>query len=99
METREKNAPELDLIRSGRNFLGILNDLKRRPEDAAKELGISEDEINSIISGKKEISSDLVNLAIKIWPVNARDFYINRDDCPSGIKIMRAKDSEKSKIK
>ena len=97
METREENAPELDLIRSGRNFLGILNDLKRRPEDAAKELGISEDEINSIISGKKEISSDLVNLAIKIWPVNARDFYINRDDCPSGIKIMRAKDSEKSK--
>ena len=56
METREENIPELDLIRSGRNFLGILNDLKRRPEDAAKELGISEDEINSIISGKKEIS-------------------------------------------
>jgi hypothetical protein len=28
METREENALELDLIRSGRNFLGILNDLK-----------------------------------------------------------------------
>ena len=31
-----------DLKRSGYNFLSLLNDIKRRPEDAAKELGISE---------------------------------------------------------
>ena len=28
------------LIKSGKNFLGLLNDIKRRPEDAAKELEI-----------------------------------------------------------
>ncbi len=37
------------MSKSGKNFLGILNDIKRRPEDAAKELQISLDEINSII--------------------------------------------------
>jgi len=95
--TQEYDISKLDLIRSGKNFLGILNDLKRRPKDAAKELGISEDEINSIISGKKELSSDIVNRAVKIWPVNARDFYIIHDDCYSGVKIMRSNDSEKTK--
>ena len=42
-----------DLKRSGYNFLSLLNDIKRRPEDAAKELEIPLDEINSIIEGKK----------------------------------------------
>ena len=39
----------MEMEKSGKNFLGILNDIKRRPEDAAKELQISLDEINSII--------------------------------------------------
>ena len=30
----------LENKRIGGNFLGILNDIKRRPSDAAKELGI-----------------------------------------------------------
>jgi len=83
-------------LKTGSNFLGILNDIKRRPEDAAKELQISLDEINLIIHGKKSLSSEIVNKAIKIWPVNARDFYVIQDDCPSGIKIMRSEESKKS---
>lgn len=43
---------ELERKRIGSNFLGILNDLKRRPKDAAEELGVSLAEINSIIEGK-----------------------------------------------
>jgi transcriptional regulator with XRE-family HTH domain len=86
----------IEMEKSGKNFLGILNDIKRRPEDAAKELQISLDEINSIIKGEKSLSSEIVNKAIKIWPVNARDFYIVRDDCPLGIKIMKAEESSKS---
>ena len=50
---------DLDLIKSGKNFLGILNDIKRRPEDAAKELQISLDEINSIINGKNHYRQKL----------------------------------------
>ena len=82
--------------RIGSNFLGILNDIKRRPEDAARELGIDVETINAIISGEIKLPAKIVEDASKIWPVNQRDFYIIRDDCPSGVKIMRAGESEKS---
>ena len=87
---------ELERKRIGSNFLGILNDLKRRPEDAAEELGVSLAEINSIIEGKQELSFDLVSKAASIWPVNTRDFFIVRDDCETGIKIMTAVESKHS---
>ena len=87
---------KLDLIKSGQNFLGILNDIKRRPEDAARELGISLEKINDIIDGKTAISQEIIEIATKIWPVNTRDFFIISDDCSIGIKIMRAEDSKKS---
>ena len=86
----------LENKRIGSNFLGILNDIKRRPSDAAKELGISKEEIENIINGKSILSSEIISKATKIWPVNARDFYIMHDDCPSGFKIMRCEDSVKS---
>ena len=95
MEKQEESQSK-KLIKSGKNFLGILNDIKRRPEDAARELEVSLDEINSILSGKKELSADIVDKATKIWPVNARDFYIIHDDCPQGIKIMRSEESKQS---
>ena len=85
-----------ELVRFGNYFLGILNDLKRRPEDAAKELNVSLEEIMDIINGRKEISSEIIIRAAKVWPVNLRDFYLMKDDCPDGIKIMRAEDSAKS---
>lgn len=96
MEKKLDSISDTDLVRMGRNFLGILNDIKRRPEDAAKELGISIEEISSIINGKKPISPEIINHATKIWPVNARDFYIIQDDCPNGVKIMRSEESEKT---
>ena len=86
----------LENKRIGSNFLGILNDIKRRPSDAAKELEISEEEIQNIINGKTRLSSEIISKAVKIWPVNARDFYVMHDDCPSGLKIMRCEDSLKS---
>ena len=82
--------------RIGSNFLGILNDIKRRPSDAAKELEISNEEIQNIINGQSRLSSEIISKATKIWPVNARDFYIMHDDCPNGLKIMRCEDSVKS---
>ena len=85
-----------DLKRSGYNFLSLLNDIKRRPEDAAKELEIPLDEINSIIEGKKEISYELIQKAVNKWPLNPRDFFLINDDCSNGVKIMRAEESTKS---
>ena len=86
----------LENKRIGSNFLGILNDIKRRPSDAAKELEISNEEIQNIINGDTRLSSEIVSKAIKIWPVNARDFYTMHDDCPDGLKIMSCEDSVKS---
>ena len=85
-----------DLKRSGYNFLSLLNDIKRRPEDAAKELEIPLDEINSIIEGKKEISYELIQKAVNKWPLNPRDFFLINDDCSNGVKIMRSEESTKS---
>ena len=84
---------ENQLIRSGYNFLGLINDIKRRPEDAAKDLGIDLEEINAIITGKKEISYEIITKAVDKWPLNPRDFFLINDDCDNGIKIMRAEQS------
>jgi len=96
MEGADSDAKNSELIRFGHYFLGLINDLKRRPEDAAKELNISVEDIMNIIEGRKEISSEIIARAKKIWPVNSRDFFLIEDDCPNGIKIMRVEDSAKS---
>ena len=96
MMEKQEGSTNKELIKSGRNFLGILNDIKRRPEDAARELEVSLDEINSVLSGKKELSAEIIGKATKIWPVNARDFYIIHDDCTQGVKIMRSDESKQS---
>jgi len=83
-------------VRFGSYFLGLINDLKRRPEDAAKELDVSLEDLMDVIEGRKEISSEIITRAKKLWPVSARDFYLIEDDCPNGIKIMRVEDSVKS---
>ena len=43
------NTKNHELVRFGNYFLGMLNDLKRRPKDAAKELNISLEDIMDII--------------------------------------------------
>jgi hypothetical protein len=86
-----------ELKRGGENFLGILNDLKRRPEDASRELGIPLEQIQKILDGEIPIPDNLVQKAVKIWPINSRDFYLIHDDCPNGVKIMTNEESEKTK--
>jgi len=73
--------------RIGSNFLGILNDLKRRPEDAAKELDVTTAEISLIIEGEKKLTPEIITRAAEIWPINERDFYIIRDDCNFGVIV------------
>ena len=85
-----------DEERMGRHFRGLLNDLKRRPEDAARELGIPIKEIISMLDGKTAITSEVVQKATAVWPLSARDFYLLNDDTPLGVKVMRAQDSMKS---
>ena len=78
-------------------FRKILNDLKRRPEDAAKDLKISVKKINNILSNKSKLDFKTISHAVKIWPVNYGDFFSFNDDAKLGFKIMRFSESEKSK--
>ena len=87
---------DIELKKSGHNLRGLLNDLKRRPEDAAKELGFNVKDIEDYISGTKSIPSEFIRIACNKWPINERDFFVIRDDCPSGLKIMRSSESSRS---
>ena len=80
----------------GTVFRGLLNDIKRRPEDAAKDLGITVEQINRIIAGNEKLSLELIEKACVTWPLNERDFFPIHDDCPSGIRIMRAAEGASS---
>ena len=53
LENKQVKQTKEELVRSGNNFLGILNDIKRQPENAADELGVSINQINSIIRGEE----------------------------------------------
>jgi len=83
--------------RAGENLQRIFSGLKRRREDAARELGYSLDEITSMIRGEAGIPHELAEKASQIWPVNVRDFYLIADDAiRDGIILMRAEDSKTS---
>ena len=78
-------------------FRKLLNDLKRRPEDAAKDLKITKKEILKFLNNEKKISHKILNKATKVWPVNYGDFFSFSDDTQNGFKIMRSDKSNKSK--
>jgi hypothetical protein len=77
-------------------FRKILNDLKRRPEDAAKDLKIPKKELLKLLKKKKFNNFNIIKRATKNWPVNYGDFFSFEDDTKKDFKIMRAKESDKS---
>lgn len=83
--------------RAGAHLRTTINDLKRRPEDAAKDLGISLEEMNALLTGEKAVSAALLSRAAKVWGcVNERDLLLIEDDAPEGVKIMTAEESARS---
>ena len=78
-------------------FQKILNDLKRRPEDAAKDLNINLSEIHKILDCEIQLSDEIIKKAVEVWPVNIADFHVIEDDAEAGFKILREKESDKTK--
>ncbi len=70
-------------------FKKILNDLKRRPEDAAKDLGVRKKTIDNILNGKKNLSFQLIKKAVGVWPINFSEFFETEDDTKNGYKIFK----------
>jgi methylphosphonate synthase len=56
-------------------FRKILNDLKRRPEDAARELKINVNKIKNALNKNDKINFEIIKKAVKTWPVNYSDFF------------------------
>jgi hypothetical protein len=81
------------LRRAGATFRSLMNDLKRNEETAAKELGVDVSLIEQIIAGVHPIPFELIEKAVRVWPVNERDFFPLHDDAPDGVILMRAEDS------
>ena len=77
-------------------FRKILNDLKRRTEDAARELNISNEEINKILNGEVNPDFNLLKKATEIWPINISDFFGIEDDTKNDYKIFTKKESDKT---
>lgn len=69
-------------------FRKILNDLKRRPEDAARELNIPSEEINKMLNGELDPDFRLLKKATEIWPINLNDFFGIEDDTINNYKIF-----------
>ncbi len=92
MSQKENN----EKIKAGSNLRGLLNDLKRRPEDAAKELDFPIEELNKFLEGDKEVSFEFISKACRKWPVNERDFFVVKDDTYLGIKKMTEETSQES---
>jgi methylphosphonate synthase len=81
------------LQRTGATFRGLINDLKRNEQAAADELGVEVSLIRRIIAGECPVPMSLIETAVRVWPVNERDFFPMRDGSPEGVTIMRAADS------
>ena len=77
-------------------FRKILNDLKRRPIDAAKDLGVSEKKIKKILNSKQISDLRLIEKAVKVWPANYSDFFYTEDDTKNNYKIFKLSDANKS---
>tara|TARA_B100001093_G_C26847333_1_gene1023485 strand:+ start:2792 stop:4096 length:1305 start_codon:yes stop_codon:yes gene_type:complete len=84
------------MLTSSKKFRKILNDLKRRPEDAAKDLGVSKKRIQKILRNKTFSDTNILEKAVKVWPVNYSDFFFTQDDTRNGYKIFRLSESNKS---
>ncbi len=80
-------------------FKKILNDLKRRPEDAASDLGLTKKKILEILNGKRKLEFDLIEKAVKKWPVNYNEFFNVEDDTKNGYKIFKNKASNSTERK
>mgnify|MGYP002632389496 FL=1 len=87
--------PKKNNIFSNIRLKQILNDIKRRDKDAARELNISEKEFERILNGKKPISLEIINLMTKIWPIKISDL-INPQINDSEFIYVKNKISNKS---
>ena len=75
----------------------IINDLKRRPEDAAKDLKLSDKSFKDYLNGKKNIDNKFLVKALSVWPIQLEELINPYFKKTSISKIMRFSKSEETK--
>ena len=75
-----------------------LNDLKRTPATASKELNISPQQLDKIINGlsSEEKGFQVINKMGEIYPIDHTHMYLLKDDTINGIKFMSYEESKKT---
>jgi hypothetical protein len=82
--------------RAGALLRAAANDLKRDDENAERELGLAPGTFGAYATGAAPVSWELVRRAAQVWPLNERDLLPVHDDCPQGLRLTRAKESQAS---
>jgi len=91
-----KSFIKKDNFFSGLRLRQILNDLKRRPEDAAKELKMSISQFNKLLNGEDPLTEKLVRQITSIWPIKLVDIINPFYDSEPSYKVMKASSSAKT---
>jgi hypothetical protein len=79
----------------GSRIICELNDLKRTPESAAKELNIPIKELHKILKGvsTEEQAFQLINRMGQIYPIDHTQMYLLKDDTINGARFMTSEES------
>ncbi len=80
----------------GARVLSEANDLKRTPEALARELGLSQERVNQVISGEATESDarSLIDRMTQHYPINLADVWVEPDDTDDGLLIVTDKQSK-----
>jgi len=92
-------SPNSYLKSIGTRILCELNDLKRTPETAAKELGLSIDKLKLILNGcaSEKDSYDLIRKMGQVYPIDHLHLHLLKDDTINGVKFVSSEYSKESK--
>lgn len=79
----------------GSRIMCELNDLKRTPEAAAKDLGFNNDVVKQILKGStsKNEALEFIDKMGQVYPIDASELKLIEDDTDNGARFMRIADS------
>ncbi|AKA09049.1 hypothetical protein SAZ_34550 [Streptomyces noursei ZPM] len=82
--------------RAGALLRSAAGDLRRTSRSAAADLGLTHADYAAHLAPEQGFSWDLAQRAATVWPLNERDLVPVRNDCPRGVRVLRATESASS---
>ncbi|WP_275461980.1 condensation domain-containing protein [Streptomyces noursei] len=82
--------------RAGALLRSAADDLEHTSRSAAADLGLTDADYAAHLAPEQGFSWDLAQRAATVWPLNERDLVPVRNDCPRGVRVLRATESASS---